>query len=107
MRTKKWYFIASLIIPLGVTLGYLFPLSFFAHAHADNTRAASTPIQHVVIIMMENHTFDNFFGKFPGADGDAKLTHETDPLPSDYNHGSAPAYAAINGGKMNGFEKHA
>jgi phospholipase C len=28
-----------------------------------------TPIEHVVIIVKENHTFDNYFGTFPGANG--------------------------------------
>lgn len=28
-----------------------------------------TPIKHVVEIMLENHTFDDLFGSFPGADG--------------------------------------
>lgn len=27
------------------------------------------PIKHVIEIMLENHTFDNLFGSFPGADG--------------------------------------
>ena len=27
------------------------------------------PINHTVIILQENHTFDNYFGTFPGADG--------------------------------------
>jgi phospholipase C len=67
----------------------------------------STPIQHVVYIMMENHTFDNFFGRFPGANGDNSLAHETDPLLSDYNHGSSAAISYIDGGKMDGFEPHA
>src|SRR5262252_9530248 len=26
-------------------------------------------IQHVVVIYMENHSFDNLYGEFPGADG--------------------------------------
>ena len=26
-------------------------------------------IQHVVVIYMENHSFDNLYGSFPGADG--------------------------------------
>ena len=30
---------------------------------------AATPIQHVVVLMQENHGFDNYFGTFPGADG--------------------------------------
>ena len=37
------------------------------------------PIEHVVIIVKENHTFDNYFGTFPGANGDATLPHATDP----------------------------
>ena len=30
---------------------------------------AKTPIQHLVVLMQENHTFDNYFGTYPGADG--------------------------------------
>src|SRR5438552_9476103 len=28
-----------------------------------------TPVEHVVVIMKENHAFDNYFGTYPGADG--------------------------------------
>ena len=28
-----------------------------------------SPIKHVIVVMMENHTFDNMFGRFPGANG--------------------------------------
>jgi phospholipase C len=31
--------------------------------------ATSVPIEHVIEIMLENHSFDNLFGQFPGADG--------------------------------------
>ncbi len=44
------------------------------------------PIQHVVIIIKENHTFDNYFGTFPGANGDAALAHAPDPPASDPPH---------------------
>jgi phospholipase C len=44
------------------------------------------PISHVVLIIKENHTFDNYFGKFPGADGDATLAPAKDPPPSDHPH---------------------
>ena len=27
------------------------------------------PIEHVVIIVKENHSFDNYFGSFPGVNG--------------------------------------
>ena len=31
--------------------------------------APATPIRHLVVLMQENHSFDNYFGTYPGADG--------------------------------------
>ena len=31
--------------------------------------APTSPVEHVVVIMKENHAFDNYFGTFPGAEG--------------------------------------
>ena len=28
-----------------------------------------SPIEHMVIIVKENHSFDNYFGTFPGVNG--------------------------------------
>jgi phospholipase C len=42
-------------------------------------------IQHVVIIVKENHTFDNYFGTFPRADG-AALDAAANPPPDDPDH---------------------
>ena len=39
---------------------------------------AQGPIQHIVLIIKENHTFDNYFGTFPGANG-ATLPHSSNP----------------------------
>ncbi len=39
----------------------------------------NSKIQHVVIIVKENHTFDNYFGTFPGANGNTSLEHASDP----------------------------
>ena len=36
------------------------------------------PIEHVVIVVKENHSFDNYFGTFPGANG-TKLPAAKDP----------------------------
>jgi len=47
---------------------------------------AVSPIKHAVIIFKENHTFDNYFGTFPGADGDATLAHAPNPPLSDHDH---------------------
>jgi len=35
--------------------------------------------EHIVIILKENHTFDCYFGTFPGAEGDSTLAHASDP----------------------------
>ena len=32
-------------------------------------KANTTPIQHVVIIVQENRSFDSYFGTYPGANG--------------------------------------
>ncbi|MEU1688493.1 alkaline phosphatase family protein [Micromonospora sp. NPDC005707] len=42
-----------------------------AAAHAAGAAAPSptTPIDHFVFLMQENHTFDNYFGTRPGVDG--------------------------------------
>ncbi|HLH55797.1 MAG TPA: alkaline phosphatase family protein [Verrucomicrobiae bacterium] len=36
------------------------------------------PIEHVIIVVKENHSFDNYFGSFPGVNG-ANLPHAQDP----------------------------
>lgn len=45
-----------------------------------------SPIKTVVIIVKENHTFDNYFGAFPNANGDATLPQAPSPPKSDPNH---------------------
>src|SRR6266567_8567094 len=69
--------------------------------------AASNPIQHVVVIMEENHTFDNYFGNFPGVAGTQWGTTEPaapNPMPHDVLHNGPRAIAAIDGGKMDDFD---
>ena len=52
------------------------------------------PIEHVVIIVKENHSFDNYFGSFPGVNG-AILPPAQDPparrRPATRSHGMAGA----------------
>jgi phospholipase C len=78
-------------------------------------------IQHVIVIMQENRSFDTYFGTYPGADGfppgvcvnDPAAGHCVKPFhdPYDMNfggpHAAASATADINGGKMDGFIKTA
>jgi phospholipase C len=53
-------------------LAILLTASRFNAANAAPAQVASqsrTPIEHLIVLMQENHTFDNYFGTYPGADG--------------------------------------
>jgi phospholipase C len=94
----------------GLTLS-LWPADLFASS-ARCPISPCGPIKHVVIIIRENHSFDNLFGRFPGADGATiakqgasmvPMTVTPDSLKVDLGHGSHMALKAIDGGKMDRF----
>ncbi|HEV3070483.1 MAG TPA: alkaline phosphatase family protein [Solirubrobacteraceae bacterium] len=74
-------------------------------------------IQHVIVIMQENRSFDQYFGTYPGANGFPAGVCEPDPLnggcvtpfhdANDHNYGGPHAVfnaaSDIDGGKMDGF----
>jgi phospholipase C len=82
---------------------------------------ADAPIEHVVFIVKENRTFNNYFATYPGAAGATeggtirctedgcedgpvvRLTHGPDVYEHDLTHCFRCGLVAINGGKMNGF----
>jgi phospholipase C len=41
---------------------------------AARPQSPRTPIEHFVMLMQEGHSFDNYFGRFPGADGIPRAT---------------------------------
>src|SRR6266566_4524047 len=45
----------------------------------------SGKIDHIVIIVKENHCFDNYFGTFPGANG-MTMPRSPNPPPRDPDH---------------------
>jgi phospholipase C len=47
--------------------------------------APTTPIKHVVIIVKENHGYDNYFGAFPGGTG-VSMPRSPNPPPHDPDH---------------------
>ena len=47
------------------------------------------PIDHVVIIVKENHTFDNYFGSFPGVNGENLPPAQDPPAGGDPRHDHA------------------
>ena len=92
-------------------------VSAAAHVQAETT----TPIQHFIVVMQQNHTFDNYFGTYPGANGVppntcmpislsnpdgtdcvAPFWIDTYPL-EDLNHSDTTFEYQYQDGKMNGF----
>ena len=78
-------------------------------------------IRHVIIVMQENRSFDNYFGTYPGATGIpmnngvpavcvpaakgpcVRPYHDTADVNGGGPHGVKNAIADVNGGKMDGF----
>ena len=50
-------------------LSILIVLLIFQPPNIHSSMSTSTPISHVVIILQENHSFDNYFGTYPTANG--------------------------------------
>jgi phospholipase C len=88
------------------------------------TTSSKSPIQHVVLIVQENRSFNDFFATFTGADGTTTGQGEANPncnptipagpipltemplaLAKDMNHSWKTGYSvAYDGGKMDGFD---
>lgn len=86
-------------------------------------RKANTPIEHIIVIMQENHSFNNYFGTYPGADGipegtcmpvdpfDESNTECVEPFLigsndvelADPDHSVRTHQIQVNDGKMDGF----
>jgi len=103
---------ALLTFALTFVIAVNFPLPL-AQASSQN------PIQHVVVIVQENHTFDNYFGRFPRANGlgasiflpqrqggppVVQPFHLQNPsLPRDLCHEASCGYRALDNGLNDGF----
>ena len=115
----RFPFMAGAVIALGATS------VFTANVHAGVAPAAGgtsalqgiQKIQHVIVIMQENRSFDSYFGAYPGADGLPSGVCVPDPVNGgcvkpyadhlDSNTGGShmdPNFTAdVDGGKMDGF----
>jgi phospholipase C len=88
----------------------------------DRGSAGIHKIKHVIIIMQENRSFDEYFGTYPGANGiprkDGQFTvcvpdpatgdcvkpfHNRQDVNGGGPHGASNAVADVDGGKMDGF----
>jgi phospholipase C len=111
---RKFSTFAVMLLPL------LFQLVSGQASQAPDNHLPATPIQHLVVLMQENHTFDNYFGTYPGADGIPAGTkmpvdpnnlaagyvtpwHIGDATISDLSHSAATFRDQYNNGKMDSF----
>src|SRR5438105_4388929 len=108
-------------LPRFLLIGIAFSAAvFFSGLKPQGTSEAQetpTPIQHVIMIMQENRSFDEYFGTFPGADGIPPGTCVPDPLHGDCQapyhdsdlvdkgarHGPGAFKDDFDKGKMDGF----
>jgi phospholipase C len=85
--------------------------------------SSSSPIKHVVVVIQENRTFNNFFATYPGGDGTTVGKIAKDPAcgidknetialtetsliaPRDFSHNYQGFHTARDGGKMDAFDK--
>ena len=76
----------SLLIFLSV-VNPVFGAKDVSASQSGNT--PNTPIQHFIVVMQQNHTFDNYFGTYPGANGIQKDTC----MPASLSNGTASCVA--------------
>jgi phospholipase C len=108
---------------VAVTFGVLAAsLGALTSSAAVGGAGAAVPIKHVVIIMQENRSFDDYFGTYPGANGipmnngvptvclpDPKAQvcerpyHDTDLSNLGGPHGAGDFVSDLDGGRMDGF----
>jgi len=102
---------------LAVLVGVVAAGRLSTTAHGATTRSAAGKIDHVVVILQENHSFDDVLGllcvKDSRCDGTTTgtlddgtkvpLTRAPDVVP-EIDHSIASQTAAIDGGKMDGFD---
>jgi phospholipase C len=105
-------------IMIVLLVGLQFSPSQAASTSADHQ--PTTAIQHLVVLMQENHSFDNYFGTYPGANGIPTGTkmpidptnpaagyvapwHIGDSTITDLGHTTAVFRDQYNDGKMDGF----
>ena len=100
--------------PGGTAAGGIPPGANSAPAPAG---AKAAKIKHIIYLIQENHTFDNYFGTFPGANGlpaGVRLPEKPGAAPTvapfhlqnlnhDLSHAWEVAWKAYDNGRMDGF----
>jgi phospholipase C len=116
IRHRIFAFAMLMMLGFGQT-GQVGQTQAYPDSQAQQTR---TPIKHLIIVMQENHTFDNYFGTYPGANGIPDGTkmpidlknpeagfvepwHVGDSTITDLSHSASTFQEQFNDGKMDGF----
>ena len=108
-----------ILLTVGATI--LVPLCWFTGCMATPipgpgtvSPVAGSPIQHVVIVMQENRSFDNLFNGYPGADSVQVGMSLGTPVtlvpisltdPHDLDHSHPAWWQDLDSGKMDGFAR--
>ncbi|MDV3293188.1 MAG: alkaline phosphatase family protein [Nitrososphaerales archaeon] len=107
---------------LGLTIALACLLVLAPNSYLASVSTNASPIQHIIIIVEENHTFDNYFGTYPGANGLNGYSAQPNPVSGslvkpfhipgvttsqDLCHSWTCAHTAYDSGKMDGFIKAA
>ena len=67
MNIRKWFAVSlCTVVPLVFSLACASKPNRSATSAADNTPPINH-IKHIVYIIQENRTYDNYFGTYPGA----------------------------------------
>jgi phospholipase C len=105
-----------LLALLSCTAGVLISLNGCGggSGNSPTTPPPTQKIQHIVFIVKENRSFDEYFGQFPGANGTKSgklsngeiipLGHTPDQVPHDIGHDWFSGIEVIDDGKMDLFD---
>jgi len=117
----RFVYIPSAVLLIAGSVSFAFPFGSGTRvvartpANAPVAPGGLAKIDHFVFIIKENHSFDNYFGRFPGADGATTgrtsagqilpLAEAPDQVYPDIAHDAGSAGAAVNSGRMDGFDQ--
>jgi phospholipase C len=111
--------VSLFLVSVLVSSSMILPLAYAQQVSSANP--VTSPIKHIVVIMQENRSFDNYFGTYPGSNGIPKnvcvpvdpdhLNNgqcvkpflSIDPISEDMPHGYQSSVTAFDNGKMDGF----
>ncbi len=112
----------GVLLALSLATSTLVACGSSANPSNSNQQSSIHKIQHIVIVMQENRSFDTYFGTYPGADGIpmqngvptvcvnnprtgqcVRPYYDSQDLNHGGPHGAANAIADVDSGKMDGF----